>query len=79
MKLPSGATVVPVILASDKTQLSQFGGDKQAWPVYISIGNIQKAIRRQLSKRAMILLGYMPVTKLECITNAKERQARSYR
>ncbi|KAF8509396.1 hypothetical protein JB92DRAFT_2792370, partial [Gautieria morchelliformis] len=66
-KLPSGATIAPVILASDKTQLSQFSGDKQAWPVYISIGNICKAVRRQTLKRGMILLGYLPVMKLECL------------
>ncbi|KAH9909444.1 uncharacterized protein BXZ73DRAFT_59483 [Epithele typhae] len=30
--LPPGATIAPVILASDKTQLSRFSGDKQAWP-----------------------------------------------
>jgi hypothetical protein len=33
--LPSGATIAPVILASDKTQLSRFKGDKSAWPVYV--------------------------------------------
>ncbi|KIJ43709.1 hypothetical protein M422DRAFT_252953 [Sphaerobolus stellatus SS14] len=64
-KLRDGATIVPVILASDKTQLSQFSRDKQAWPVYISIGNIAKSTRRQSSKHAMILLGYIPVMKLE--------------
>jgi len=42
-----------------------FSRDKQAWPVYISIGNIGKTTRRQPSKRAMIPLGYIPVTKLE--------------
>ncbi|CDO69052.1 hypothetical protein BN946_scf184992.g1, partial [Trametes cinnabarina] len=36
------ATVAPVILATDKTQLSTFSGDKQAWPVYLTIGNINK-------------------------------------
>ncbi|TBU37509.1 hypothetical protein BD309DRAFT_905077 [Dichomitus squalens] len=30
--LPPGATIAPVILSSDKTQLSHFSGDKQAWP-----------------------------------------------
>ncbi|KAI0684573.1 hypothetical protein BC835DRAFT_1409120 [Cytidiella melzeri] len=30
--LPPGATVVPMILASDKTQLSNFSGNKSAWP-----------------------------------------------
>ncbi|KAJ7859055.1 hypothetical protein B0H14DRAFT_3631356 [Mycena olivaceomarginata] len=30
--LPKGATLVPIILASDKTQLTRFSGDQQAWP-----------------------------------------------
>ncbi|KAF8868026.1 hypothetical protein BD779DRAFT_1615592 [Infundibulicybe gibba] len=32
-KLPDGATIAPIILASDKTQLSQFRGNKKAWPL----------------------------------------------
>ena len=40
LKLPVGATVAPIILSSDKTKLSQFRGDKSAWPVYLTIGNI---------------------------------------
>ncbi|KAG9015665.1 hypothetical protein FRB90_004553 [Tulasnella sp. 427] len=43
-KLPAGATVAPVIVASDKTKLSYFSGDKAAWPVYITIGNISKRV-----------------------------------
>ncbi|KAI0683644.1 hypothetical protein BC835DRAFT_1409355 [Cytidiella melzeri] len=35
--LPTGATIVPVILASDKTQLSTFSGDKSAWPCMSSL------------------------------------------
>ncbi|KAF8134816.1 hypothetical protein EV363DRAFT_1447582 [Boletus edulis] len=60
----TGATVAPVILASDKTQLSQFKGDKNAWPVYLTIGNISKEIRRQPAWHASILVGYLPVSKL---------------
>ncbi|KAF8517451.1 hypothetical protein JB92DRAFT_3113473 [Gautieria morchelliformis] len=76
--LPPGATIAPVILASDKTQLSRFSGDKEAWPVYISVCNIAKSVHRQTSKRAMILLGYIPVTKLECLSEAT-RKDRAYR
>ncbi|KAF7328315.1 hypothetical protein MVEN_02546900 [Mycena venus] len=75
--LPEDATIVPIILASDKTQLSTFCGYKQAWPVYISIGNIKKAIRRQPSSHAMILLGYIPALKLDCISKAR-RQFQAY-
>ncbi|KAG9082073.1 hypothetical protein FRC06_005256 [Ceratobasidium sp. 370] len=54
-------TILPIILSSDKTGLTTLPNGKQAWPVYVTIGNIDKEIRRQPSKRAMILLGYLPV------------------
>jgi hypothetical protein len=50
-KIPKGGVVAPVILASDKTQLTKFRGDKSAWPVYLTLGNIEKATRRQVRRK----------------------------
>lgn len=46
MQLPDGATVVPIILSTDKTQLCVLSGGKTAYPVYMTIGNFDKSIRR---------------------------------
>jgi Plavaka transposase len=79
-RLPLGAVVAPIIIASDKTTLTQFGGDKTAYPVYMTIGNISKDIRRQPSSRATVLLGYIPVSKLKSFRETDEiRKVAVYR
>lgn len=77
-KLPDDATIISVIISSDKTHLSTFSGDKSAWPVYLTIANIDKSTRRQASARANILIGYIPVSKLECFEHKKTRQFQGY-
>ncbi|KAJ7614490.1 hypothetical protein FB45DRAFT_1110243 [Roridomyces roridus] len=67
-RLDKGVTIAPIILGSDKTHLSRFSGDKQAWPVYLSVGNLSKETRRTPSERGTVLLGYIPVTKLDCFS-----------
>ena len=75
LKLLKGAVLAPVILASDKTNLSQFGGDKQAWPVYLTLGNISKGIRRQPSSHGSVLIGYLLVAKLACFSEGARANA----
>ncbi|KAH9010418.1 hypothetical protein EDB84DRAFT_1590846 [Lactarius hengduanensis] len=58
-----GATIVPVLLLMDKTLLTMFR-NKSAYPLYMTIGNILKEIRRKPSMRAYILLAYLLATHL---------------
>jgi hypothetical protein len=60
-RIPEGGTVVPLLFGSDKTHLTNFSGDKAAWPLYMTLGNIKKEIRRQSSKRAWVLVALLPV------------------
>ncbi|KAJ3784310.1 hypothetical protein GGU10DRAFT_376833 [Lentinula aff. detonsa] len=68
-----GRTVIPIILSSDKTQVTSFR-NKSVYPVYMTIGNIPKELRRKPSYRAYVLVGYLPTTRLEHIKNAASRR-----
>jgi Plavaka transposase len=50
-----------VLLGSDKAHLTDYSGDKSAWPVYMSIGNIHSSIRNKPSANCWILLAYIPI------------------
>ncbi|KAG2064838.1 hypothetical protein BDR04DRAFT_1130628 [Suillus decipiens] len=68
-----GGTIVPIIISSDKTQVTMFR-NKTAYPVYLMIGNIPKEIQRKPSSGSHILLAYLPTTRLEHITNKASRR-----
>jgi hypothetical protein len=65
LSLPHESTVIPVILGSDKAHLTVLSGDKKAWPLYLSIGNITSRIRNSQSQRAWLIIGYIPVVHFE--------------
>ncbi|KAJ7898981.1 hypothetical protein B0H13DRAFT_2519672 [Mycena leptocephala] len=48
-----------------------------ALPVYLSVGNLSKTTRRKPSERATVLLGYIPVCKLNCFSK-QNRSAAGY-
>ncbi|KAG9080472.1 hypothetical protein FRC06_006535, partial [Ceratobasidium sp. 370] len=67
------ATIVLLIIASDRTRLSVMSGGQQAYPVYITLANIDKSVRRQTTSKAMVLLAYLPVDDFEDAANADEK------
>ncbi|QRV86862.1 beige protein [Ceratobasidium sp. AG-Ba] len=68
----SDAALGGVIFGSDKTHLTHYAGDVKVHALYVSLGNIVKDIRAQTSKRAWMLLAYIPICKWE---NTLERLA----
>ncbi|KAF8598610.1 hypothetical protein BDV93DRAFT_593766 [Ceratobasidium sp. AG-I] len=67
-------TVVPLIIARDETILANNLRGKKAHPVYLSIGNISKVTQRKPTKRAMILVGYVPVNRFKDVLDKKTRR-----
>ena len=64
-------TIIPIIISSDKTQLTTFRG-KQAYPVYLTIGNLPKHIHRKPSQQGQVLLAILyhaPIFHMESMWN----------
>ncbi|KAH9015641.1 hypothetical protein EDB84DRAFT_1590195 [Lactarius hengduanensis] len=62
------------IVPARRLSRSPSSAGKTAYPVYMTIGNIPKDIRRKPSRSAQMLLGYIPTSKLEGITNRAARR-----
>ena len=61
--LPEGATLLGVILSSDKTNISVMTGDHIAHPVLLSLANIHVDICMKSSNRAFLLVALLPCPK----------------
>jgi len=60
---------------SDQTNLTNFSGDKKAWPVYITIGNLPSARRNSPGSMAVLLLALLPIPpKFSKFSKADQRQ-----
>jgi len=77
-QLPPGATVIPVIVSVDKTQLSMHQGDVAAWPVYLSIGNLTRSARRRRNTPGTVLAGFIPIVGDDSDGNYTKRRAYHY-
>lgn len=60
IKLPLGATLVPILFGIDQTHCDLLGRRKM-YPLYMSIGNILKRTRRTYSRNAFPVIAYFPV------------------
>lgn len=54
-----------VMLGSDVTHLTHYSGDVKVHGVYVSLGNIHKDVRNHTSRRAWMLVAYIPICKWE--------------
>jgi len=59
MTLPVSSTLVPVLFASDATDLMNLSGDGTVWALYMSIANIKSGIRNRPTSH-----GWIPVAQL---------------
>ncbi|KAG1800667.1 hypothetical protein EV424DRAFT_1352065 [Suillus variegatus] len=62
-QLPKGATIVPVIIASDKTPVMRHTGGLKMHPIFVSLANIQSDVRMRATSHAWRCVGFMPIPK----------------
>ncbi len=77
-KLPAGAIIIPILLASDKTIMSLSHGDQVLWPVYVTIGNLDAKTCRTQNWPETLFLGSIPIVheRAEDLNN-KDRDLKS--
>ncbi|KAG2090007.1 uncharacterized protein F5147DRAFT_748281 [Suillus discolor] len=62
-QLPEGATLLGVILSSDKTNITNMTGGRVAHPLLISLANIKMATRNKASSHAFLLTALLPIAE----------------
>ena len=67
-----GETLVPVIIMSDGTHLSNIAGNKSQWPVYMTMGNLSSTIRQMPSTHSVVKVTLLPIPNRN-LNNAQKR------
>jgi len=52
-------TLVPLIIMSDGTHLSNFAGDKKEWPAYMTIGNLSSKMIQMPSTHSVVMVALL--------------------
>jgi hypothetical protein len=63
LQLPTGATLLGVILSSDKTTITSLCGGRVAHPLLVSLANIKMSMRLKLSSSLFMLTALLPIPK----------------
>jgi hypothetical protein len=64
-QLPEGATIMPIIAASDKTPVTRQTGGLEMHPLFLTIGNIDSDICMKATSHAWRCVAYVPIPKFE--------------
>ncbi|KAI5981111.1 hypothetical protein EDD15DRAFT_2560938 [Pisolithus albus] len=68
-QLPAGATIVPIVLASDKAPVTRMTGDIEMHPLFLTIANINSKVRMKATSHAWACIAYTPTP--DFITNSE--------
>ncbi|KIK22290.1 hypothetical protein PISMIDRAFT_102693 [Pisolithus microcarpus 441] len=63
--LPEGATIIPIIAASDKTPVTRHTGALEMHPLFLTIANIDSNIHMKATACAWRCIAFVPVIKFE--------------
>jgi len=74
-------TQVPLIFMSDGTHLSNFAGDKEEWPVYMTISNLSSKIHQTPSTQrvVMVALQWIPIRNRNIAQKGLDEQRQTNR
>ena len=59
-RLPAGATIVPIVLASDKAPVTRMTGDIEMHPLFLTSANINSKVRMKATSHAWACVAYTP-------------------